>query len=44
MTRDEVEHVLRAAAAIVREHSFVVVGSQAIVDWARRRAKEAAIA
>jgi hypothetical protein len=31
MTRDEVEHVLRAAAAIVREHSFVVVGSQAIL-------------
>lgn len=31
MTRDGVEHVLRAAAAIVREHSFVVAGSQAIL-------------
>ena len=31
MTRSEVEHVLRAAAAITREQSFVVVGSQAIL-------------
>lgn len=31
MTRSEVEHVLRAAAAIAREQSFVVVGSQAIL-------------
>ncbi len=31
MKRDEVEHVLRAAAAIARENSFVVVGSQAIL-------------
>lgn len=31
MNRDEVEHVLRAAAAITKENSFVVVGSQAIL-------------
>lgn len=31
MKRSEVEHVLRAAAAISQEHSFVVVGSQAIL-------------
>jgi hypothetical protein len=31
MKRAEVEHVLRAAAAIAQEHSFVVVGSQAIL-------------
>ncbi|MBA2673173.1 hypothetical protein [Ramlibacter sp.] len=31
MKRSEVEHVLRAAAAITQEHSFVVVGSQAIL-------------
>lgn len=31
MKRSEVEHVLRAAAAIAQEHSFVVVGSQAIL-------------
>lgn len=30
MRRDEVEHVLRAAAAISRESSFVLVGSQAV--------------
>jgi hypothetical protein len=29
--RSEVEHVLRAAAAIAQENSFVVVGSQAIL-------------
>lgn len=31
MKRAEVEHVLRAAAAIAQEQSFVVVGSQAIL-------------
>ena len=31
MQRSEAEHVLRAAAAIAQEQSFVVVGSQAIV-------------
>ncbi len=31
MTRDELEHVLRASAAIVNENSFVVIGSQAIL-------------
>ncbi len=31
MKRSEVEHVLRAAAAIAQENSFVVVGSQAIL-------------
>lgn len=31
MRRDEVEHVLRAAAAISKETSFVLVGSQAVV-------------
>jgi hypothetical protein len=31
MTRDELEHVLRAAAAIARENSLVVVGSQAVL-------------
>lgn len=31
MKRAEVEHVLRAAAAITQEQSFVVVGSQAIL-------------
>lgn len=31
MTRDQVEHVLRAAAAITRESSFVVLGSQSIL-------------
>jgi hypothetical protein len=31
MKRSQVEHVLRAAAAISQEHSFVVVGSQAIL-------------
>lgn len=30
MQRDEIEHVLRAAAAISRENSFVLVGSQAV--------------
>lgn len=31
MQRDEVEHVLRAASAIAKESSFVLVGSQAVV-------------
>ena len=31
MKRSELEHVLRAAAAITQESSFVVVGSQAIL-------------
>lgn len=31
MKRSEVEHVLRAAAAIAQENSFFVVGSQAIL-------------
>lgn len=31
MTRDALEHVLRAAAAIVNERDFVVIGSQAIL-------------
>lgn len=31
MTRDQLEHVPRAAAAIARENSFVVVGSQAVL-------------
>ena len=31
MTREQLEHVLRAAAAIVSEKSLVVVGSQAIL-------------
>ena len=31
MKRSELEHVLRAAAAISQENSFVVVGSQAIL-------------
>ena len=31
MKRTELEHVLRAAAAITQENSFVVVGSQAIL-------------
>jgi hypothetical protein len=31
MTRAELEHVLRAAAAIAQENSLVVVGSQAIL-------------
>jgi len=31
MKRSEAEHVLRAAAAITQEQSFVVVGSQAIL-------------
>ena len=31
MTREEVEHVIRAAAAITNERSFVVIGSQAVL-------------
>jgi hypothetical protein len=29
--REELEHVLRASAAITNEHSFVVIGSQAVL-------------
>lgn len=31
MTRDQLEHVIRAAAAITKELSFVVIGSQAVL-------------
>lgn len=31
MQRSEAEHVLRAAAAIAQEQSFVVIGSQALL-------------
>ena len=31
MKRDEVEHVLRASAAITRDTSFVVIGSQTVL-------------
>jgi hypothetical protein len=31
MKRDELEHVLRASAAITRDSSFVVIGSQAVL-------------
>lgn len=31
MKRAELEHVLRAAATITQEHSFVVIGSQAVL-------------
>lgn len=31
MTRDQMEHLLRAAAAITRETDFVIVGSQALL-------------
>ena len=31
MTREQLDHVLRAAAAIARENSLVVVGSQAVL-------------
>ncbi len=31
MNRAQLEHVLRAAADITREHSFVVIGSQAVL-------------
>ena len=31
MTREQLEHVIRAAAAITKEQSFVVVGSQAVL-------------
>jgi len=31
MTREQLEHVLRAAAAIANENSMVVVGSQAVL-------------
>ena len=31
MTREQLEHVIRAAAAITNERSFVVIGSQAVL-------------
>ena len=31
MTREQIEHVIRAAAAITNERSFVVIGSQAVL-------------
>ena len=31
MTRDQLEHVIRAAAAVTKERSFVVIGSQAVL-------------
>lgn len=31
MTRDQLEHVIRAAAAVTKELSFVVIGSQAVL-------------
>ncbi len=31
MTREQLEHVIRAAAAITNESSFVVIGSQAVL-------------
>ena len=31
MTREQLEHVIRAAAAITKELSFVVIGSQAVL-------------
>ena len=31
MTREQLEHVIRAAASITNEHSFVVIGSQAVL-------------
>ena len=31
MKRDELEHVLRASAAITRDHAFVVIGSRAVL-------------
>ena len=31
MTREQLEHVIRAAAAITKEQSFVVIGSQAVL-------------
>ena len=31
MTREQLEHVIRAAAAITQEQSFVVIGSQAVL-------------
>ena len=31
MTRDQLEHVLRASAAITTDKSFVVVGSQSVL-------------
>ena len=31
MERDQLEHILRAAAAITRENEFVIVGSQAVL-------------
>lgn len=31
MKRDQMEHILRAAAAITRERDFIVLGSQALL-------------
>lgn len=31
MTREQLEHVIRAAAAVTNERSFVVIGSQAVL-------------
>jgi hypothetical protein len=31
MTRDALEHLLRAAAALTNERDFVVIGSQAVL-------------
>jgi hypothetical protein len=31
MTRDAIEHLLRAAAALTNERDFIVIGSQAIL-------------
>lgn len=34
MTHDEIEHIIRAAGAILNEAAVIVVGSQAILGWA----------
>lgn len=31
MTREQLEHVIRAAASVTNEHSFVVLGSQSVL-------------
>ncbi len=31
MRRDQMEHILRAAAAVTNERDFVVIGSQALL-------------
>ena len=33
MTRDQLEHVIRASAAIAGVEDIVVIGSQAILGW-----------